>query len=174
MLRLSQESDQILFQQVVGFVALVFIVFVESALGHVSAFFGAAPKLTLCFLFILSIKFPYTVTTLSAFVAGMVFDLTEGNPLGYTSSIYLMVYFAAEWRHQFLIDAEAGAVWSEFVLLMFGIMIYAMIVFGLYEGHLPPFAEILFQVGMTVMIFPVLNWMVDLYRNIGMYFGGDR
>lgn len=170
MLRLSQESDQILFQQVIGFVILVFAVFVESALGHISALFGSAPKLVFCLLFILSLRFPHTMTLFSVFTAGLVFDLIEGNPLGLTSSIYLIIMTASEWRRQFLLDADAGTVWSEFVLLIFGIMVYGMVIFGLYEGHLPPFSEMLFQIGLTVLIFPVLNWLIDLYRNIGLYF----
>ena len=47
MFRLSQESDQILFQQVMGFITLTFAVFVETALGHVSSLFGSAPKLAI-------------------------------------------------------------------------------------------------------------------------------
>ncbi len=174
MLRLSQESDQILFQQVMCFIALIFVVLVESALGHIAAFFGAAPKLTLCLIFIVAVKYPNAVTSFSVFVAGLVFDLTQGNPMGYTSSIFLITFIVAEWRHVVLGDADAGSVWSEFVLLVFGIMIYNMLFFALYEGRLPPFAEITFQIGLTVLIFPVLNWMFDLYRNIGLYFGGGR
>jgi len=58
----------------------------------------------------------------------------------------------------------------DHLLLIFGIMVYGMVIFGLYEGHLPPFSEMLFQIGLTVLIFPVLNWLIDLYRNIGLYF----
>ena len=174
MFRLSQESDQILFQQVMGFITLTFAVFVETALGHVSSLFGSAPKLAICLLFILTIKFPYTVTLISVFSAGLIFDLIEGNPLGFTSSLYLIVYFIGEWRQIVLSDSDAGTIWSEFVLIMFGLMIYAMVIFGLYEGHLPPFSEMLFQVGLTILIFPILNWVIDLYRNIGLYFGGGR
>ena len=53
------------FQQVMGFVALCSL-FSWKAPWATCPLFGAAPKLTI-FLFILSIKFPYTVTTLSAF-----------------------------------------------------------------------------------------------------------
>ena len=174
MLRQFEEADQILFQQVICFIALIFIVFVESALGHIASFFGAAPKLTICLIFILTIKFRYAVTLISAVVAGLVFDLTQGNPLGYTSSIFLAVYSVAGWRHVALVDADAGKIWSEFVLVIFGVMIYSLLVFGLYEGRIPPFAEVTFQIGLTVLIFPVINWIFDLYRNIGLYFGGSR
>ena len=174
MLRLSETSDQILFHQVMGFIAIVFAVFVESAMGHVAAFFGAAPKLVICFLFILTIKFYHALTIFSVVIAGLIFDLTQGSPLGYTSGIYLIVFMVAEWRQGVLSDAEAGTIWSEFVLMIFGVMIYSIIFFSLYEGRLPPFAEIMFQIGLTILIFPIMNWGVDLYRNIGLYFGSRR
>lgn len=172
MARLSDTSDQILFHQVMGFIAITFAVFIESAMGHIAALFGATPKLVICLLFIMVIKFHHTMTIFTVFTAGLIFDLTQGSPLGFTSSIYLIVFMVAEWRQLVLIDADAGAIWSEFVLLIAGVMVYSLMVFGLYEGRLPPFAEIMFQIGLTVLIFPVLNWAVDLYRNIGLYFGG--
>ena len=173
MLQLSKTSDQILFHQVMGFITIIFTVFIESAMGHIPALFGAAPKLTICMLFILTIKYEHAITLFTAFTAGIVFDLSQASPLGYSSSIFLIVYMVAEWRQIVLNDADAGAIWSEFVLLIFGVMLYTLIVFSLYEGRLPPFAEIMFQIGITVLIFPVLNWIIDLYKNIGLYFG-DR
>ena len=174
MFGLLQHSDQILFQRVMGLMALIFVVFVESALGHIPAFFGAAPKLTICFLFILTIKFPFSMTLLMPFVAGLIFDLIQGSPLGYSSSVYLLVYMVAEWRRPVLIDSDVGVLWFEFVLMILGLMFYTVGFFAIYEGRLPPLAEIVFQAGLSVLIFPLVRRVVHLERrvNFGFWRGG--
>jgi rod shape-determining protein MreD len=170
----SLYSDRILFHQVIAFIMLIGAVLFESSLGHVSAFYGAAPRLGICLVFILAIKFPHAVTLFTIITAGLVFDLLQGNPLGYTSSIYLIVLLAGEWRLFYLKEADASTIWFEFVVLIFGVMIYNMVIFGFYEGQLPPITVIIFQVGLTVLVFPILNWIVDVYRNIGFYFESRR
>jgi rod shape-determining protein MreD len=167
-------SDRLLLHQVIAFMALIGVVLVESSLGHVSAFYGVAPKLGVCLLFILAIKFPHAVTLFNIITAGLVFDLLQGNPLGYTSSVYLLVLLAGEWRLLDLQEADASTIWFEFVALIFGVMIYSMFIFALYEGQLPPITVIIFQIVLTVLVFPVLNWIVDVYRNIGFYFESRR
>jgi rod shape-determining protein MreD len=149
-------------------------VLVESSLGHISAFYGVAPRLGICLLFILTVKFHHAVTLFTIITAGLIYDLLQGNPLGYTSSVYLLVFLAAEWRLLDLKEADASTIWYEFVILIFGIMIYNMVIFGLYEGQFPPVTVIMFQIGLTVLVFPVLNWVVDVYQNIGFYFESRR
>jgi rod shape-determining protein MreD len=174
MARFRLQADQILLHQVIAFILLSFIAFVESSLGHISLLFGVAPKLTICLLFIFAIKFPHAVTLFTAVATGLVLDLAQGNPLGYTSSIFLIVFLVAEFRLNILKDAETSAIWLDFVLLFFGIVIYNMIIFGIYERQFPPFTETTLQFGLTILIFPILNWMVELYQNIGLFFEDRR
>jgi rod shape-determining protein MreD len=170
----SDETGQLLLQQVLFFVGLLFIAFVESALGQIPSFHGASPKLMFCLLFVINIYCPKVIGLLPMMVVGLIFDLTQGNPLGYSSSLYLIILTYTQLRHSFLIEAEAINVWAEFVVMIFGIMICMMVIFGLYTSAWPPFSEMIFQIGLTILLLPVVRWIFDLYRNLSLYLEGRQ
>lgn len=170
----SMQADQILFQQVLSFTGLLFLALVEAGLGQAAVFYGSAPKLVFCVLFVLGIRFPKAVPILPMMVVGLVFDLSQNNPMGLTSSQYLIVLIFCQVRHMALVEAQANSVWSEFVVMMFMMMAYVMVVFTLYTGVWPPFSEMIFQIGLTILIFPTINWVFDLYKNISFYLGNNK
>ncbi|MCE2517294.1 MAG: rod shape-determining protein MreD, partial [Alphaproteobacteria bacterium] len=119
----SIQADQLLLQQVFSFVGLMFIIFVDSALGQLPTFYGSAPKLVFGVLFIIGIRFPKAVPLLPVMVLGLIYDLVQGNPFGYSSSIYLIILIFTQLRGVVLVEADATTQWSEFVLLVFGLML---------------------------------------------------
>lgn len=170
----SLQADQLLLQQVISFTGLMFIVFVESALGQIPTFYGAAPKLVFGLLFVIGIRFPKAVPLLPVMVLGLIYDLVQGNPFGYSSSLYLIILIFTQLRGVVLVEADATTLWSEFVLLVFGLMLYMMIVFGFYTGTWPPVSEMIFQTGFTILLFPIMNWGFDFYKNVSILIGGGK
>lgn len=170
----TQDRDQILFQQVISFSGLLFIAFVESALGLIPAFYGAAPKLVFGFLFVIGVRFPSAVPLFPIMIIGGIYDLLQANPLGYSSSLYLIILIYTQIRRNLLLEADATSIWSEFVLMVAGMMIYMMIIFVFYTGAWPPLSDMLFQAGLTILIFPIINWLFVLAKNLTTYFGLSR
>ena len=168
------KADQILFQQVFAFVMLLLAAFVESGLGLVPSFYGSAPKISFCLLFLTALYRPLAVPLYPVMLVGLIYDTVQGSPFGYTSSLYLIILGVVEWRRQFLIIADPSVIWSEFVIMLSGLMVYIFLVFFIFHGAWPPFAEILFQIGFTALLFPIFNWMIAFGRQVGIYLGGDQ
>ena len=170
----DRKADQILFQQVLAFTLLLLSVFVESGLGLVPSFYGSAPKISFCLLFLIALYRPAAVPLYPVMLVGVIFDTVQGSPFGYTSSLYLIILGVVAWRRPFLIIADPSAVWSEFIIMLTGMMAYIFLVFVLFHGTWPPVAEILFQIGFTALLFPIFNWMMTFGRQIGLYLGGEQ
>jgi cell shape-determining protein MreD len=170
----STQSDQVLLQQVLSFAGLGFIAFVESALGQVPLFYGSGPKLLFCLVFAIGVRYPKLLPLITVVVLGLIFDLLQSNPFGYSSSLYLIILVYAKIRHNILIETDAMHVWAEFALLVFGLMIYMMTVFWFYTGAWPPFGSMLFQAISTIFLFPIINWMFDLGRSLRLYFRREK
>lgn len=170
----DRKADQILFQQVFAFVLLMLAVFVESGLGLVPSFYGSVPKISFCLLFLIALNRPAAVPLYPVLLVGLIYDTVQGSPFGYTSSLYLIIIGVVEWRRPFLIIADPSVIWSEFVIMLVGLMIYIFAVFMIFHGAWPPFAEILFQIGFTALLFPIFNWMISFGRQVGLYLGGEQ
>ena len=170
----DRKADQILFQQVLSFAVLLLCVFIEGGLGLVPSFYGSAPKITFCILFLIALYRPAAASLYPVMLVGLIFDIIQGNPFGYTSSLYLIILGVVAWRRQFLIIADPSVVWSEFIIMLSGLMVYICTVFLILQGTWPPFAEILFQIGFTALLFPIFNWIMSFTRQVGLYFGGEQ
>ena len=174
MMVFDEKADQVLFLRVMAFVIMTAIVFIESVLGLVPAFYGSVPKISFCMLFLIGLNKPEALPVYNIAFIGLIYDVLQANPFGYTSSIFLIVLGVVTWRRPFLITVDASVIWSEFVIMLSGLMIFMLVIFGLYHGAWPPFAEILFQIGFTALLFPIFNWGYSFTRQLGLYLGGER
>jgi len=165
-----ENQDQLLMSQVIGVVGMVTLAFAESALGHMPLFYGSVPRIMLIMLFIVTLLVPGALPTVMMFVIGIVYDLVQGNPLGYTASLMMIVQMAVILRRLRMTDADAGIVWSEFSLVMAVVQIYGLLVLVLYTGHLPAIRPIVFQFATSVLLFPILYWLVIFSANISLAF----
>jgi len=166
----SDTGDQILLAQVAGSAGMLLLAFAESALGQIPLFFGNAPRILLIMVFILNFLRPGLLPLGVTVLVGMVYDLVQGNPLGYTSSVMIVVQAWVEWRRTRLANADAGIIWSEFCLIMMVVQIFGLVVVMFYTGHLPAIRPVVFQFAASVFLFPVLYWLSVLLGNISVVF----
>jgi len=170
----QEYEGQVLLPQVLGFVGMLSLAFSESALGHMPIFFGSVPRIMLIMLFIMTLLLPGALPTVMVVVVGLVYDLVQGNPLGYTVSLMVIVQAAAMLRRVRLADVDAGTIWSEFGLVMAIVQIYGLLVLVLYTGHFPAIGPILFQFASTVLLFPILYWLTILSSNLSLVWRRGR
>ncbi|XDZ64804.1 hypothetical protein AB8880_07670 [Alphaproteobacteria bacterium LSUCC0684] len=170
----EEHEGPLLLPQVIGFVGMLTLAFAESALGHMPIFFGSVPRIMLIMLFILTLQLPAALPTSMVVIVGLVYDLVQGSPLGYTVSLMVIVQAAVMWRRVRLADADAGTVWSEFGLVMAVVQIYGLLVLVLYTGHFPAIGPVLFQFASTVLLFPILYWLTILSSNLSLVWRRGR
>ena len=158
MSEIPRHIDQVLFFKVLGGVSLILLAFAEIALGQFPIFYGTTPFIMVIVMVYLALYLPVAVPPLAVVLAGLVFDLLQGAPPGFTSSILLLAVMTVKARRRLLLHADATKVWYEFALMLAGLQIYAFIVIMLWVGSMPSVGGFIFQYAMTVLIFPMLSW----------------
>ena len=158
MSKTPRHADQDLLFQVLGTVSLLLLAFVETALGLFPFLYGSAPYLIMMVMVCLALHLPVAVPAIAVVLAGLLFDLLQGAPVGFTSSQLLLAIMIVMARRPLLIHADAGTVWYEFALMLGVLQIYGYAVISIWSGSLPSVGVFVFQLALTVLIFPVINW----------------
>ena len=154
-----EDDDARLLGQVLAFLALLLCSFVENGLGYFPGLYGSVPKLTVAVLFVLLLNHPAVIPVLSVVLVGLVNDLVQGSPLGYSSGLLLVAHGWIVFRLQTLAQTDSGSVWYEFTILMAALTLLMLCAMVVYSGTLPALQPLVFQFGLTVLVLPVVNWV---------------
>ena len=158
MSKTPRHADRDLFFQVLGTIAMCVLAFVEMAFGQFPVFYGSAPLIMVIGVVILVHYLPVALPLAAVVLAGLVFDLLQGVPPGFTPSLLLLAMIISLSRAPVLAHADAGTVWYEFAFVLAGLQLYS---FGLnifWSGAVPAIRPYVFQYAVTVLIFPILFW----------------
>ncbi|MGC6485448.1 MAG: hypothetical protein ACON4P_07235 [Candidatus Puniceispirillales bacterium] len=164
MTKIPRHADRELLFQVLGTVALLVMAFVEIALGQYPVFFGSTPQIMLMTAVLTLIYLPVALPLIAIVLAGIIFDLVQGAPLGFSTGMLVLASMVVLSRRSMLIHADASTVWYEFALILFGVQVYSLVIITLWAGEVPAVRPLLSQYGITVLLFPVLNWMLAPIR----------
>lgn len=159
------QQDQHLYRQVVTGCMFLLLVFVESALGQIPGIYGTVPKLTVMVLFWIATRQPLLVSPWLAVGLGLVFDLIQGNPVGYSSAIFIAVLFAG--RLGFRVSNEDHSLlWIAFLGICSAIQLVTFGFAWAQVGSPPAVGPLVFQFGLTVLLFPLIIWLGGLLEQL--------
>jgi rod shape-determining protein MreD len=146
-------------------VASVFLllILVESSLGYFSFFHGATPKLIIAMVFLMAIFNKEDIHLANLVLIGIIFDSLQGAPLGYTSSIMVLVNMIGTIGKRRFSDTPMSYLWLDFAMVMGLVMVYCWACIYVYYQLLPAVGPLIFQYSSTVLLFPV---MVLIYQGI--------
>ena len=161
-LKENVDDDARLLGQVFAFLILLACSFAENGLGHFPGLFGSVPKLTFVVVFIVCLYHPTAMPLVSVVLIGLLHDLIQANPLGLSSGLMLVVHGWVAHRRLALAQVEKGSVWIEFTAMMAVVAILVFFALMLYSGRVPALQPLVFQYGLTVLTFPVVNWVHQL------------
>ena len=136
-------------------VGLVIVVF-EGSLALWPFFYGATPMLSLIFLYWLSLHFEKFTPMFAAFMIGITSDILFSDLLGGRAIAYMLVLYVLQYRRPRLLQSEFMEIWTDFAIVAVGVVLLQFIVFSLFNFAIPSMAPILFQVGTTLTLFPIL------------------
>ena len=142
--------------QLLAFAALFAVLFIEIALGYFPAFYGLAPKLMMALLYIMLVYDEEPVRLASLVALGIIYDSTQGNPLGYTSGGLILIAIFGLLARRRLFRPPFSTLWLEFATIMLVLFIYAITIMTLYHQAPPPAAYVLFQFSATVLLLPLV------------------
>ena len=127
----------------------------EGSLGLWPIFHGATPLLTLIFLSWMVLHYAKFISFYCVFIIGIVSDLLFSDLLGGRALVYLLAYYYITLRRAKLLQNDFMQIWLEFTLVAAGALLIQLLIFSLLFLTIPATTPILFQLGTTIILFPV-------------------
>jgi rod shape-determining protein MreD len=105
------------------------------------------------------------LTPTAAFVAGVVFDALAGLPPGGTPLLLLLVRNLMVTQQRFFLARPFPVIWACFMLLAPVAMGLRWLILCLWWGHLFDLRPVLFELVLTVALYPALSWLLSRIHN---------
>lgn len=121
---------------------------------------GLASFLTLGVVYFWSLYRPDLFTYGAAFVVGLLYDAVAGLPLGLSALALLLARHAMVAHQRFFLAKSFAVVWFCFALLALAVEGLRFLVACLWWGRLFSLSPLLFEIGLTVALYPVLSWLL--------------
>ena len=145
----------------------VFLAFFEGSLGLWSFFYGATPLLSLAFLYWMMLHFEKFVPIFLLFVIGLISDILFSDILGGRATAFVLAFYYVGFRRAKLLQGDFMQIWLDFAIMVFQLMM-----FSLLNLAVPAVTPILFQIGSTLILFPIgyltLFSLVSLVEKVRM------
>ena len=136
---------------VIGIILSIF----EGSLGLWSALYGSTPMLSLIFLYWVALHHEKYVLLITGFLIGLTSDLLFSDLIGGRATIYIAVTFAMDWRRQKLLQSDFRDIWIDFSVVTAIVVSFQLLVFSALNFALPSLTPVLFQIGLTMSLFPI-------------------
>jgi len=115
------------------------------------------PIIPLVVVFFWSIYAPDYLPSVSVFFIGLLQDLLTGGPLGLWAAVYLATQFVVMSQRPYFLGREQKVVWLGFALAAAGASVMLWLVMSLMSGVLLPVGDLLGQMAVTVLIYPIFG-----------------
>jgi len=125
------------------------------------------PIIPLVVVFFWSIYAPDYLPSVSVFFIGLLQDLLTGGPLGLWAAVYLATQFVVMSQRPYFLGREQKVVWLGFALAAAGASVMLWLVMSLMSGVLLPVGDLLGQMAVTVLIYPIFGMVFgELHRRV--------
>ena len=141
-------------QFLVMFFSIV-LVLLEVGLAQWPFFFGASPFLSLIFMYFILIYHDELMPIITVFIMGLVADLLMSDILGGRATAMMLLSYAMRMGILRLQQSEFMDLWLGFAVSCAAVTLFQLIVFSLINLAVPSLSSVLFQVGVTLILFPI-------------------
>ena len=141
-------------QLLVMFVAIV-LVLLEVGLAQWPFFYGASPLLSLIFIYFIMIYHDELMPIITVFIVGLIADLLMSDILGGRATAMMLLSYAMRVGVLRLQQSEFMDLWLGFAVSCAAVTVFQLIVFGMVHFSLPSVSPLLFQIGFTLILFPI-------------------
>ena len=154
---LSEFSKGIFF-----FISIFFLMNIEVSLSFFPIFNTATPSLVTVIIYLCIKKFNVVPSYLNLFFLGVLHDIFFGGNLGSSSTFFLLFKYFTEFVTVDINDKKYEEDWLCFTLIF---VISFTVIFSiniLINLRVPDLSPILYHVGITLIIFPIISISIDL------------
>ena len=149
-------------QSLLQTILLLSFCFVQISLNFLSFFFISQPYVMVIFLFLLIIRSDNPPSSVLLIFVGLFYDLITGTHLGIHSFFFILVknlIFFYEERYKI---SKFYGEWILFSIVYSLTLIITKIIFIFVNFTLPDLNAISFNLGFTLLIFPIISFLIDL------------
>ena len=150
-------------QQNIFNICIIFLFcFVQMSLNFLTIFKISQPYLIVIIIFLLLRNSKNKVSAILLIFFGIIFDILTGTILGMHSFLFfLLKFFLDIFEIKFKISKTMGE-WILFSLVYFSSLLVTKFVFVLVTFKIPDMFAIMFNLGSTLLIFPIAKFFVNL------------
>jgi rod shape-determining protein MreD len=127
---------------------------------HIPDYAAVAPLLALAGVYYWTIYRPELLPPVAVFVAGVVFDLLSGAPLGVTPLLLLLARAVVMSQRRFFVNRLFPFVWCGFTLVAAAAIAFLWALGGLIEGTMLDMRAAILQWVLTVASFPAASYLL--------------
>ncbi len=146
----------------IGFLIVLF----EIALAKWSLFFTAAPMLSLCYLFTIVLLRPQFMSVATVISLALLFELMGGDMLGVRITAFYIAVIVVQKQLGSNEHDDFVSHWANFSLICFGVVLFRLLVFVSLYFTLPNLSTLAFQIGVTVLVFPIFFVIISVLFSI--------
>jgi rod shape-determining protein MreD len=141
-------------QFLVMFVA-VLLVLLEVGLAQWPFFYGASPLLSLIFLYFIMIYHDELMPIMTVFIMGLIADFLMSDILGGRATALMLLSYAMRVGVLRLQQSDFMDLWVGFAVSCTAVILFQLIVFTVVHFAVPSLSPLLFQLGFTLILFPI-------------------
>ncbi len=148
------------------FIILFCLINFQKSLSFFPLFEIATPSLISIILYISIIRFRINVSNTILFFLGLVQDIMTGDNLGITTIYLILFKYLTESLLLDKIKKKSDDEWLSFTIIFifsFGIILLLNMAMNL---SIPQFSPIFFHVGITLILFPIINISINFFSFI--------
>ncbi len=148
------------------FVFLFIILNFQISLSFFSVFDISNPSLISIVIYLCIVKFNLNPSNILLFLTGLLHDIMIGNNLGITSIFLLLLKYMTDSLILKKINKKNQEEWIYFTIIFICSFSIVFLINLLISFSLPELSPIFFHVGITLILFPILNISLNFFSFI--------
>ena len=155
-----------------NFLIIMVFFFFQMSLNFLTIFSISQPYLMVICLFLLIRNSENPPSGITLILLGIIYDLITGTHLGVHSLFFLLIrLFSVFYENNFNISKKYGE-WILFTIVYSKVLILVKLIFLLTIFKIPDLFSISFNLGCTLLFFPIIKFLYDLPKNVLRFFYG--
>ena len=150
------------FNNLVFTLIIIFACFLQISLNFLSFFIISQPYILAIVLYITLRKLNYEASSILIILYGLLYDLIIGGLIGIHSLFFLFLkFFTINFKFSNMILKKYGE-WFLFSFSYILSLLIVKIIFLLVNFKFPDFYAISFNIGTTLLLFPIILFLIDI------------
>ena len=134
----------------------------ERSLGYFSIFNSSTPSIISILIYLLIRKLNFSPSNILLFFLGILNDIMSGVSLGFSSMFLLLIKFQAENFSFLKLNKNNEQQWFSFTFIFITTFLIVLLINVIVNLNIPDLNPLLFHVGTTLILFPIINSGLDL------------